>query len=151
MYILLLFVGLYSIHTISCSWSSIFSTFVVFAAISSFTAMATPPPSLLVLCFWIHGLYPVILGGICLVSVRVIMSAWYVSAADCMLPSFPLIPFTFAYIILMFWSWGGGLLFLLVMLLFLPEASFGLRVLSLPASVCVCVRMCASTPSLSAR
>ena len=34
---------------------------------------------------------------------------------------------------------------------FLPEASFGLRVLSLPASVCVCVRVCASTPSLSAR
>ena len=34
---------------------------------------------------------------------------------------------------------------------FLPEASFGLRVLSLPASVCVCVRMCASTPCLSAR
>ena len=29
---------------------------------------------------------------------------------------------------------------------FLPEASFGLRVLSLPASVCVCVRACASTP-----
>ena len=35
--------------------------------------------------------------------------------------------------------------------IFLPEASFGLRVLSLPASVCVCVRMCASTLSLSAR
>ena len=34
---------------------------------------------------------------------------------------------------------------------FLPEASFGLRVLSLPASVCVCVRARASTPSLSAR
>ena len=34
---------------------------------------------------------------------------------------------------------------------FLPEASFGLPVLSLPASVCVCVRMCASTLSLSAR
>ena len=34
---------------------------------------------------------------------------------------------------------------------FLPEASFGLRVLSLPASVCVCVRARASTLSLSAR
>ena len=33
----------------------------------------------------------------------------------------------------------------------LPKASFGLRVLSLPASVCVCVRACASTLSLSAR
>ena len=32
--------------------------------------------------------------------------------------------------------------------MFLPEASFGFRVLSLPASVCVCVRMCASTPQL---
>ena len=34
---------------------------------------------------------------------------------------------------------------------FLPEASFGHRVLSLPASVCVCVRARASTLSLSAR
>ena len=33
---------------------------------------------------------------------------------------------------------------------FLPEANFGLWVLSSPASVCVCVRVCASTPSLSA-
>ena len=48
MYILLLFVGLYSVHAISFSWSSMFSTFVVFDVISSFTAMATPPPSLLV-------------------------------------------------------------------------------------------------------
>ena len=30
----------------------------------------------------------------------------------------------------------------LLLNLFLPEASFGLRVLSLPASVCVCVRLC---------
>ena len=28
--------------------------------------------------------------------------------------------------------------------MFLPEASFGLRVLSLPASVCVCVSVCLS-------
>ena len=33
----------------------------------------------------------------------------------------------------------------------LPEASFGLRVLSLPASVCVCVSVCVSITCLSAR
>ena len=34
---------------------------------------------------------------------------------------------------------------------FLPEASFGLRVLSLPASVCPCVRVCVSITGLSTR
>ena len=34
---------------------------------------------------------------------------------------------------------------------FLPEASFGLRVLSLPASVCVCLSVCLSITCLSAR
>ena len=32
--------------------------------------------------------------------------------------------------------------FLFMKFSFLPEASFGLRVLSSPASVCVCVRVC---------
>ena len=39
------------------------------------------------------------------------------------------------------WFWRTGF-HLLTMPFFLPEASFGLRVLSLPASVCPCVRVC---------
>ena len=38
-----------------------------------------------------------------------------------------------------------------VMMVLLPVASFGLRVLSLPASVCPCVRVCVSITGLSAR
>ena len=48
-------------------------------------------------------------------------------------------------------SSGTGHLWSVPWLHFLPEASFGLRVLSLPVSVCVCVRARASTLSLSAR
>ena len=41
-----------------------------------------------------------------------------------------------------YWRWQPPVTYGHVVLQFLPEASFGLRVLSLPASVCVCVCVC---------
>ena len=87
------------------------------------TAIATPPPSLPVLCVWIQLLYPGIFGGICFVSVILIMSAWYVSAAARMLASFPLIPLAFAYSIFNSLRWLIVLLFSFV--LFSVMASLG--------------------------
>ena len=89
--------------------------------------MATPPPSLQVLCLWIHGLYPVILREICFDSFWVVMSAWYVSAVDCVLPSscysvhiriYYLNVLICVCVCVCGWGWGC-LLFRLVMLVFL--------------------------------
>ena len=82
------------------SWSCVSrsSTGWVSFSMSSLTAMATPPPSCLFFFSPVcHSLYPGILGGVHLVSVRHMTCAFFVSAAFSMLLILFLAPFALQY------------------------------------------------------
>ena len=85
------------------SWLLLFSRSSIsceFCLRSLRTVIATLPPSPWPLGLWYHGAYPSCAGGVPFVSVIATMWLFWLSAAACRLMILPLVPFIFAYSIL---------------------------------------------------